>query len=134
MFRNGLFGIVLAVLGFAPAVADPTGTYTAVVGLPEAGQPLRGSVTVTRVDEAYRVVWTFGNAVMTGIALGGAFNRGDLVVGPAHVDDLMLVIGYRDGEGYGSATLIKQIDGSYQGYRVSNRSGKAIPERWMPVR
>jgi hypothetical protein len=114
--------------------ADPTGTYTATIGQPGGSRLLTGSVTVTRVDESYRVVWDLDGAMTTGIALGGAFNRGDLVVGPAHADDVMLVVGYRDGEGYGSATLIMQIDGSYQGYRVSSESGKAVPERWVPAR
>jgi len=134
MFRNGIFGVALSLLGLGYACADPTGIYTATIDQPAGEPPLKGSVTVTRVDESYRVVWNLNGAAMTGIALGGAFNRGDLVIGPAHINDLMLVIGFRNSEEYGSATLIMQIDGSYQGYRVSSRSSKAVPERWVPMR
>lgn len=134
MFRNGIVGIALCVFGLGPACADPTGTYDATIGQAKGSPPLEGRVTVTRIDESYRVLWKMDGATMTGVALGGAFNRGDLVVGPAHVDDLMLVIGYRNGDEFGSATLILQLDGSYQGYRVSSKSGKAVPERWVPVR
>lgn len=134
MFRNGVFGITVVMLAMGTASADPTGTYRARIGQPDGAPPLEGRVTVTRSDESYRVIWTIDGSTITGVGLGAAFNRGDLVVGPAHPDDLMLVIGYRDGQTYGSSTMILQVDGSYQGFRISNDSGKAFPEHWQRQR
>jgi len=132
--RNAISGLALGLLLSSTAAGDPVGSYRVVIGGAGDGPKREGQVSVTRSEEAYRVVWSLGGETATGIALGGAFNRGDLVIGPAHVDDLMLVIGYLNGAEYGSATMILQVDGSYQGYRVSNRTGKAVPERWTPLR
>lgn len=134
MIRNGIFGMVLAALMLGPAAADPTGTYRTMIPAADGHPALDGRVTVRRRGESYRVVWFVNGRTITGVALGGAFNRGDLVIGPAHLDDLMLVIGFRDGDGYGSATMILQVDGSYEGFRVTGDSDTPVAERWTPLR
>jgi len=132
MIRYCCTGFLLALLAASPALADPTGTYRVTLTSPGTGIRDEGTVTVSRMAEAYRVVWKFGGRTETGIALGGAFNHGDLVFGPAHPDDMLLAIGYQSGSEYGNSTMIMQSDGSYSGYRVGN-TGRAMQESWRPA-
>lgn len=134
MIRNGIFGMALAALMLGPAAADPTGTYRTAIPAANGHPALDGRVTVRRRGESYRVVWFLNGKTITDGALGGAFNRGNPVIGPAHPGDLMLVIGFHDGDGYGSATMILQVDSSYEGFRVTGDSETPVAERWTPLR
>ena len=131
MFRYLSIGFLLVLLVANPATADPTGTYRVTLTNPGTGARSEGTVTVSRMAEAYRVIWRFGGRTETGVALGGAFNRGDLVFGPAHSDDMLLAIGFHHGSEYGNSTMIMQPDGTYSGYRVDS-NGQALQERWLP--
>jgi hypothetical protein len=133
MFRYGMIAFLIAVVATASAAADPTGRYKVTLTDPVTGARSEGTVTVSRSSETYRVVWNIDGKTASGVALGGAFSRGDLVFGPAHPDDMLLAIGYLNGTEYGNATMIMQPDGSYSGYRVTSSSGRAEQEHWQPI-
>lgn len=128
-----LVTVIIGLFAFAAAAADPTGVYTVTGTKAGTGTPYQGTVTVSVVSESYRVVWDVPGMPATGVALGGAFSEGALVVGPAHPSDLMLAIGFTDPDGYGSATMFLQTDGAYEGYRVSSAQPVASQERWVKV-
>lgn len=52
------------------AFADPVGTYRVEGANPGSGSPYRGTVTVERTGETYRVVWVIGNTRFVGTGIG----------------------------------------------------------------
>lgn len=129
-----IVGIMVLALAAAPALADPTGTYAVTGTKAGTGAAYQGTVTVSVESETYRVVWDIPGAPAQGVALGGAFSEGALVVGPAHPSDLMLAIGLTDTAGTGTATMFLQTDGAYEGFRASSGDHLASQERWVKLK
>lgn len=123
--------ICMACIPFS-AAADPSGAYS-VQGTSADGQRYSGTVSVTRVDEIYRVIWLRNGREIQGIAIGGAFSEGSLTVGPAHSSDLMLSIGFSDQGRIGNATLFLQRNDTFEGYVAREGDGKASQEVWTPI-
>ncbi|MEM7191107.1 MAG: hypothetical protein AAF439_15960, partial [Pseudomonadota bacterium] len=88
---------------------------------------------VSLTGEVYRVVWIVDGREITGVALGGAFDQGNLTVGPAHPEDLMLSIGFVDGELRGTATMFLQTNETYEGYLAREGDLRTLREVWTPI-
>ena len=110
--------------------ADIVGTYLVEGVRPETGEPYRGSVTIERIGEKYAVTWDIEGSERVGVGLGGAFSGGNFMVGPAHPDDLMITIGFRDGDVTGIATMFWQDTREYEGFYVEPDKDIAGFEIW----
>lgn len=115
------------------ASADPSGAYRVAGLVTSTGQSYSGTVTVSLAGEIYRIIWLIDGREIRGTALGGAFDQGSLTVGPAHPEDLMLAIGFLDGELTGSATMFLQRSGTYEGYLALEGDTAARQETWTPM-
>ncbi len=124
-------GISLALLATA-AWADPTGRFDVVGTNPDSGGEYRGTVTVTRTGETYKVVWDIAGTRFIGTGLGALVQDGRYTVGPAHPDDTSISIGYVSGNSFGQAFYFLQKDGSWQGVWTYGGSDRIATENWYP--
>ena len=94
--------------------ADPVGTYTVTGSNPSDGSHYRGTVTVTRTGDTYRVVWKIGNARYEGTGLG---------------DKDFLAVSYASGHSSGLA-LYGADGGNWDGVWTYAGSRKVGAETW----
>lgn len=87
------------VLSVVTAFADPVGSYRVEGANPGGGSPYRGTVTVERTGETYRVVWIVGNTRFIGTGIG----TGDFIA-----------VSYRSGDQTGLA-LYNEEGGAWKG-------------------
>ena len=127
--------VAAALLAFAlptPALADPAGTYD-LTGLdPQSGNTYKGTVTVTRTDDTYSVVWKIGNDTISGIGTGIRLTDGRAVLGPADADDVGLSVSYESGGQHGTATYFEQPDGAWHGIWAFIGWKRISTEDWVP--
>ncbi len=112
--------------------ADPTGRYNVVGTNPDSGGEYRGTVSVTRTGETYKVVWDIAGTRFVGTGLGALVQKGRYTVGPAHSEDTSISIGYVSGNSFGQAFYFEQKDGSWQGVWTYGGSKKIATETWYP--
>lgn len=125
--------VVLACLVFAvPSRADPVGTYDVVGTNPGSDGTYRGTVTVTRTGDTYRIVWMIAGTRFDGTGLGARVVEGRYLVGPARPDDVALSVGYVSGGGFGIAIYFEEADGAWQGVWTSSGADRIATERWTP--
>lgn len=89
--------------------ADPTGSYSVVGQNPGGGSQYRGSVTVERTGQTYRVIWVVGDTKYVGTGIG---NKD------------FIAVTYRSGNSTGLALYGAQ-GGNWQGV-WANAGGREI--------
>lgn len=124
-------GLWLLVLTTA-AIAGPVGSYDVVGTNPDSGGEYRGTVTVSRTGETYKVVWDVGGSRYIGTGLGALVQNGRYTVGPAHRDDTSISIGYVSDRIFGQAFYFLQDDGSWRGVWTYGGSDRIASETWYP--
>jgi hypothetical protein len=117
MIMRILAVLVALLIGTATAfAADPVGTYEVNGSNPGSGSHYRGSVTVTRTGDTYRVVWDVGGTRYIGTGIG---------------DKDFLAVSYHSGNSTGLA-LYGADGGNWTGvwtYAGSRRVGAEIWKR-----
>lgn len=96
--------IAALALSATAALADPVGSYS-VDGRNPDGSSYKGSVSVSRTGETFKVVWAIGSEKYVGTAVG---------------DDDFFAVGYRSGNQSGIAVYSRDGKGwkgiwTYQG-------------------
>ena len=133
MLKSVMAAAVAAFLVWTgPALADPTGIYDVVGENPNTGGEYRGTVSVSRTGQTYRVVWSIAGQKYVGTGLGAVFQDGTFRIGGATPDDAALSVGYISGQSFGMAFYIEQDDGSWEGVWTYSGSNVVARETWYP--
>lgn len=112
------------------ALAGPEGTYSVSGNNPGQSGAYKGTVTVTRTGETYKVIWSIAGTRFTGSGLGAAPVKGVSVMGPADAGDDTLAVGYISGRSFGLAFYVEQPDGTWDGVWTYGGSDKIGTETW----
>jgi hypothetical protein len=95
MFRRlGIASCAFALMTVA-ALADPAGTYSVEGTNPGNGSNYRGTVTVERTGQTYRVVWVVGGTRYVGTGIG---DRNFIAVSYRSGNDTGLALYGEDGD------------------------------------
>ena len=129
--RTVLTACATALMATTAALAGPEGTYSVTGTNPGGSGTYKGTVTVTRTGETYRVIWDIAGTRFTGSGLGAAPVKGGAVMGAAHSDDDTLAVGYISGRSFGLAFYVEQPDGSWDGVWTYGDSDKIGTEKWQ---
>lgn len=100
-----------ATLAFA---ADPVGTYNVEGNNPGGGSQYRGTVTITKTGETYRVIWVVGGTRYIGTGIG---NKD------------FLAVSYQSGNSSGLA-LYGADGGNWKGVWTTSSGDKMGAEFW----
>jgi hypothetical protein len=97
-FRSTLLSFAFATVATV-ALADPSGKY-AVEGKGPDGSTYKGSATITKTGDTYKVVWVIGSDKFIGTAVG---------------DDDFFAVGYKSGNDSGIAVYGREGKASWKG-------------------
>jgi hypothetical protein len=114
------------------ALADPTGTYSVVGHNADNGSIYKGTVEVSRLGPAYKVVWNIDGKLSVGTALGWHFENATFSTGPASDKDTGLSVGYVNKDSFGIGTYSRRPDGSWSGIWTYAGSQHITSETWTP--
>lgn len=133
IFRIAIMNVCL-IIACTLAWAGPEGTYDVTGKNPDSQSVYRGTVTVTRTGETYKVRWQIAGTQFIGSGIGAAPAKGNTIMGPADENDNVLAVGYVSGRGnFGLAYYIEQADGSWKGIWTFGGSEKIGTETWVPA-
>lgn len=113
-FVLGACALVVAFGGFAVA-ADPTGSYAVEGTNPGGGSSYRGTVSVEKTGETYRVVWVVGSTRYIGTGIGNK--------------DFIAVSYTADGES--GLALYGADGGNWIGVWTYSKGTKLGAEKWL---
>lgn len=131
--RLSSFAIVtLACALPATALADPAGKYEVRGINPDTSEEYRGTVSVVRTDETYKVEWKIAGQDLTGTGVGIRIIDGRPVLGPASADDTGMSVAYGSDGSYGTVVYFEQTDGTWHGIWAYGGWTRISTEEWIP--
>ena len=98
-----------------PALADPSGSYT-VDGKSPDGSTYKGTATISKTGDTYKVVWSIGSDKFIGTGVG---------------DDSFLAVGYKSGSDTGIAIYSRE-DKDWKGIWTYQGGTALGSERLVP--
>jgi len=124
MHRSLMAAAALTLSATAAFAADPIGNYNVEGTNPGGGSKYRGTVTVERTGETYRVVWVVGSQRYVGTGIG---NKDFLAVSYRSGNETGLALYGEDGGNWTGVWTV--ANGRSLGAEVWKRRGRGAPIR-----
>ncbi len=99
------------------AFADAVGRYDVDGTNPGSGSSYRGTVTVEKTGETFRVIWDVAGTRYVGTGIG---------------DDKFIAVSYRTGDSIGLALYGSEGNGVWKGVWAYANGRQIGTERWLP--